>query len=104
MFAGHGSLSERGATLNLEDARLTGADLDRAVLRAVGAGESHLIVDACYSYYLAFERGPGGVARPAHGFSRLGGLLDRGDVGLLLSTSSARESHEWEGFQAGVFG
>ena len=40
-------------------------DLDRAVLRVVGASESHLIVDACYSFYLAFERGPGGVARPA---------------------------------------
>lgn len=30
-------------------------------------------------------------------------LSDDGRVGLLLSTSSVRESHEWEAFQAGVF-
>jgi hypothetical protein len=103
VYAGHGDLGEGGATLALEDARLGGADLDRQVLRPIGADESHLIVDACYSYYLAFGRGPGGVARTIPGFSRGGVLLERPDVGLLLSTSSARESHEWEGFQAGVF-
>lgn len=30
-------------------------------------------------------------------------LAARPDVGLLLSTSSARESHEWSEYQAGVF-
>jgi hypothetical protein len=103
VFAGHGNLGESGAYLTLEDQRLTGAELDRQVLRPIGADESHLIVDACYSYYLANERGPGGRARDVRGFSQLGGQLDRPDVGVLLSTSSARESHEWQEFQAGVF-
>jgi hypothetical protein len=103
VFAGHGNLGKQGAYLTLEDQRLTGADLDQRVLRAVGADETHVIVDACYSYLLVRERGPGGRAREVHGFSRLGGLLERPDVGLLLSTSSARESHEWQEFQAGVF-
>ena len=103
VFAGHGNLGERGAYLTLEDRRLTGADLDRRVLRAIGADESHLIVDACYSYLLVHGRGPGGRTREVRGFSRLSGLLEREDVGVLLSTSSARESHEWQEFQAGVF-
>ena len=37
----------------------------------------------------------------------VGGFLPRsgqsGRIGFLLSTSSGRESHEWEGVQAGVF-
>jgi hypothetical protein len=103
VFAGHGNLGKQGAYLTLEDQRLTGADLDQRVLRAIGADESHVIVDACYSYLLVHERGPGGRAREVHGFSQLSGLLERQDVGLLLSTSSARESHEWQEFQAGVF-
>ena len=36
-------------------------------------------------------------------FATGGGLARRPDVGLLLSTTSARESHEWAGFQAGIF-
>ncbi len=103
VFAGHGNLGKQGAYLTLEDQRLSGADLDQRVLRAIGADESHVIVDACYSFLLVRERGPGGRAREVHGFSQLSGLLARQDVGLLLSTSSARESHEWQEFQAGVF-
>ena len=38
-----------------------------------------------------------------HGFADVKGLRPRENVGLLLSTSSARESHEWSGFESGVF-
>jgi hypothetical protein len=103
VFAGHGKVGDGRAHLGLEDHRLTGEDIDRLILRAVAAEESHLIVDACYSYFLAYQRGPGGRVRPVQGFSQLGGQLDRPDVGMLLSTSATRESHEWDGFQAGVF-
>jgi hypothetical protein len=102
LFAGHGNSDEGRAYLTLEDARLTGEDLDREVLRRVGAHESHVIVDACYSYFLAQRRGPGGRSRMVRGFSASAAGLSP-EVGLLLSTSSARESHEWDGFQAGVF-
>ena len=67
------------------------------------ADESHLIIDACYSYFLAFGRGPGGRRREVPSFATAEGLAGRSDVGLLLSTTSARESHEWAGFQAGIF-
>ena len=40
VFAGHGNVGKQGAYLTLEDQRLTGADLDQRVLRAIGADES----------------------------------------------------------------
>jgi hypothetical protein len=103
VYAGHGNVRDGQGYISLEDERLTAADLERRVVDAVPAGEIHLIVDACYSGLLAGARGPGGERRPLHGFSQFRGLADDDRIGLLLSTSSARESHEWEGFQAGVF-
>jgi len=103
VYAGHGNIRDGQGYISLEDDRLTAADLERRVVDAVPAGEVHLIVDACYSGLLAGARGPGGERRPLRGFSQFRGLADDDRIGLLLSTSSARESHEWEGFQAGVF-
>jgi hypothetical protein len=103
VFAGHGDVQNGRGYLALEDSRLYGSDLEQLVLDRVHADEAHMIVDACYSVFLAFSRGPGGERRESHGFAALGGLGARADVGLLLSTSSARESHEWSEFQAGIF-
>ncbi len=102
LYAGHGSVENGEGYVTLEDARLTGADLAR-VLGSVPASRIHLIVDACSSYYLAYARGPGGERRPVHGFEEAPQLAADPRIGLLLSTSSARESHEWDAFQAGVF-
>lgn len=102
VYAGHGSVKDGQGSIALEDAQLSGADLARLVQRS-GADEAHVIIDACYSFYLAYPRGPGGRRRPLVGLRPLGPLAESARVGLLLSTSSARESHEWEGFQAGVF-
>jgi hypothetical protein len=102
VYAGHGKMEKGDGVLALEDGWLSGADLVGLVDR-VKADHAHVVVDACYSYFLAYRRGPGGQRREVHGFSRLTELAQRSDIGLLLSTSSARESHEWEGFQAGVF-
>jgi hypothetical protein len=103
VYAGHGNARDGGGYITLEDARLRAADLEQELLGQVKANEEHLIVDACYSYLLAVGRGPGGKRREARGFSQLGGLGARPTTGLLFSTSSAKESHEWAGFQAGVF-
>ena len=103
IYAGHGELRNGQGSIRLEDGALTGAELSRDVLSGLDAERVHVIVDACYSYYLAYARGPGGSRRPSAGFAALSGLGTDDRVGLLLSTSSARESHEWEGFQAGVF-
>jgi hypothetical protein len=103
VYAGHGNVRDNRSYLVLEDDRLTAADLERRVIDAVPGAQIHLIIDACYSGLLAGVRGPGGERRPLRGFSRSSGLADDARIGLVLSTSSARESHEWEGFQAGVF-
>jgi hypothetical protein len=101
VYAGHGNLKEGRGYLALEDSRLDAADLERLV-RSVASDQTHFIVDACYSYFLTLERGPGGNRRELRGFA-LGGLARTPSVGLLLSTSSTRESHEWSGVEAGVF-
>ena len=103
LYSGHGNVDGEHAYLTLEDARLDGAALGHEVLDAIAADENHLIVDACYSYFLVGGRGPGGERRPVQGFSALSDLGRRSDLGLLLSTSTGNESHEWGAFQAGVF-
>ncbi len=103
VYAGHGRVQVGRGYLTLEDDRLDGPTLDSALIDAVSADATHVIVDACDSYFLALARGPGGERQEAHGFAGVGGLRRRDSVGLLLSTTSARESHEWSGIQAGVF-
>jgi hypothetical protein len=103
IYAGHGSVRNGQGYITLEDARLTGADIASKVVGAIGADQFHIVVDACDSFLLAYPRGPGGVRRPVEGFQETRALADDERVGLLLSSSSSRESHEWEGFQAGVF-
>jgi hypothetical protein len=103
VYAGHGRVHDGRGYVTLEDDRLDAATLDSALIDAVSADATHIIVDACDSYFLALARGPGGQREEAHGFAGVGGLRTRDSVGLLLSTSSARESHEWSGIQAGVF-
>jgi hypothetical protein len=103
VYAGHGSARDGRGYITLEDARLDAPELDARVVDTVGADLTHFIIDACDSYFLAAGRGPGGQRHEAHGFLRATGLRARDSVGLLLSTSSARESHEWSAFQAGVF-
>ena len=102
VFAGHGGVYNEQGYVALEDARLMGADLARLVA-SVPAAHVHVIIDACASYFLAYSRGPGGERRRVSGFQDAPELATDPRVGLLLSTSSARDSHEWDGFQAGVF-
>lgn len=102
VYAGHGNVKDGEAYVLLEDDRLNARRLTEIVQRP-GADRAHLIVDACNSGLLAASRGPGGRRRPFSGFSDGGALVDNPQIGLLLSTSSGRESHEWEAFQAGVF-
>ena len=59
LYAGHGNVEGDISYLTLEDARLSGDQLAREILDPIAADENHLIVDACYSYLLVGERGPG---------------------------------------------
>jgi hypothetical protein len=102
VYAGHGNVENGRGYVTLEDARIGGGDFAQLFAR-VPATRIHLIVDACASYYLAYGRGPGGQRRPVESLATGGALAQDPRVGLILSTSSARESHEWEQFQSGVF-
>lgn len=98
-YSGHGDVDGGEGYLALTGARLTRARLF-ALLEASPAARKHVIVDACKSYFIAFEKGPGGSREPYHaGFAR----LRAGNTGFVLSTSSERDSHEWERFGGGVF-
>lgn len=102
-YSGHGNVEYGEGYVVLAGGRLTRTGLYE-LLGKSPAAQNHVIVDACKSYYLAFGKGPGGdrqayrqhfVEEPDHE------LLAR--TGFVLSTSSARDSHEWERFGAGVF-
>jgi hypothetical protein len=101
VYAGHGNVKNGEGYLTLEDSRVTGGELAQIVAR-VPATRIHVVADACASYFLAQGRGPGGERRALEGL-RSAALKDDARVGLLLSTSSARESHEWDAYQGGVF-
>ncbi len=100
-YAGHGNVRDGEGYITLEDAELTGQVLNAELLPKVPADTVHLIIDACQSYFLAYGRGPGGERRAVSSFGTQVGFGPK--VGLLLSTGSSRESHEWEAFQAGIF-
>jgi predicted nuclease with RNAse H fold len=103
VYAGHGDVQDAGWYLTLEDGRLSGAQLMSDVVDRAGADQSHVIIDACHAYLLAMPRGPGGTRRPLGGFVELEAASRAGRIGYLLSSSVSGESHEWAGFEAGVF-
>ena len=105
VYSGHGDVQNNQGYLALAGGRFTSRDLADKVLARTGATTNHVIIDACRSYFMAFVRRAGGkrrqtrlTARPDHD------LASRfPNTGFLLSTSSGASSHEWEGFQAGIF-
>jgi hypothetical protein len=103
IYAGHGDVHDATPYLTLEDGRLDGAALMAEVVNPPGADHTHLIIDACQAYLLAFQRGAGGERRSVHGFVELEAALRQGRIGYLLSSSATGETHEWAGFEAGVF-
>jgi hypothetical protein len=102
-YSGHGEVEHNRGYVSLGAERFYRDDLLQ-LLAAAPAWRKHVIVDACKSYFLVFERGPGGRRRPARGFALTGGEQELpADTGVLLSTSAAVDSHEWEAVGAGVF-
>src|SRR5207302_1696365 len=68
VYAGHGNVKEGRGYLALEDGRLGATELENDVLGRIHSDQTHIIVDACYSYFLTLERGPGGSRHDIHGF------------------------------------
>jgi hypothetical protein len=103
-YSGHGDVEHGEGYIVLEDGRLTRSDLYDKILAESPADRNHVIVDACKSYFLVFEKGPGGERQKytQHFVDKDGGRR-LGNTGFLLSTSSGQNSHEWERFQSGIF-
>lgn len=101
-YSGHGDVDRGEGFVVLADGRLTRTSLF-ALLSRSPASKNHVFVDACKSYFLAFDRGPGGRRRPYVGNAlaqKVPAQLD--NTGFVLSTSSDRDSHEWERYQGGI--
>jgi hypothetical protein len=108
VFTGHGKRGAAGeGSISLLGSDFGRSDLFEKVLAKSRARFVHLVVDACDSYFFVNARG----ALPrAEGYAAaVRGLLDERtlesypQVGVILSTASERESHEWEGIRGGVF-
>lgn len=103
VFAGHGDLDRGAGFIDLEDRRLTAAELERDVLAGLPADRLHLIIDSCNSYFMLNPRKPGGkrwevqVEAPK-------GLLERtASIGAIVSTSAEALTYEWSELQSGIF-
>ncbi len=108
VFTGHGKRGAAGeGMVSLLDGPLTRTDLYSQVIAPSTASFIHLIVDACDSYFFVNARGALPIA-PAHTAAVTQHLASREldrypHVGVVLSTSTAQESHEWSTISAGVF-
>ena len=102
-YAGHGTERDGQARLALQDGWWTADQIVEQVVDPVAAARTHLLVDACYGYWLAYTRGPGGETFEVTPDFAEGVLLRRKDLGLVLAASTGDDTHEWAGYQAGVF-
>jgi hypothetical protein len=103
-ISGHGEIEGDEGYVSLADGRLTRSILLGEILQGVKARRRHVIIDACKSYFLAFDKGAGGEqVAYTRSFVEKHDASQLADTGFILSTSSSNQSHEWERYQAGVF-
>lgn len=108
VLIGHGTIGDGGeGQVALLDGVFTRSDLFQKVLARSRATTNHVIVDACNAYYLVHRRGgadTGPSRRAAVKDFLAGEELDRyPNTGLLLATSTEKETHEWSVYRGGVF-
>lgn len=103
-YSGHGDIENNQGYVNLHDAKFFRKDI-LGFLKTVRSHKRHVIIDACKSYFSIFHRGAGGsrthITLPLPDADAKLALPP--NTGVFLSTSSAKDSHEWEAFQGGVF-
>ena len=98
-YAGHGQLIDDEGSITLIDGPLNRRDFRSLFLARSRATLTHVIVDACKSYF--FVAGRGGLRREAYGRGFAGPEI-RDNVGYVLSTSNDADSHEWAAFGGGI--
>jgi hypothetical protein len=109
VLAGHGNIGPGGeGYISLLDAPFTRSDLYQHVLAKSPATVNHVIIDACNSFFLVNRRGGEDAVGPGRddavrAFLKREDLARYPNTGVVLSTSSEAESHEWSAYRAGVF-
>jgi hypothetical protein len=109
VLIGHGEVGPGGeGFVTLFDGPLSRADLFRDVIARSPASVNHVLIDACNSYFVVKRRGGGDDGAPsraaeADAFIAEADLSRYPTTGVLVSTSGAKESHEWGALGAGVF-
>lgn len=102
VFSGHGDVEAGVGFLGLERGKLTRQILHDDLLARVPAVFSHVIVDACRSGALVSTKGPGGLRLPMPAAFAIDPAWPA-NTGFVLSSSAAKDSHEWDRLGAGVF-
>ncbi|MBN2714547.1 MAG: hypothetical protein JXX14_01755 [Deltaproteobacteria bacterium] len=112
-FSGHGVKNEQGIPgLVLADGKLTRDKLYQKVIEAMDAEYTHLFVDACYAEGIVGSRGMFDQEESAtqvmltpeeHRVSSLPVASRVPGLGIFVSSSANRQSHEWSKLESGVF-
>lgn len=108
-YAGHGDVgSDREGYINLLDGRFSRSDLYREVIARSPADLNHIIIDACNAYFLvnrrgAARRGSEAYQRAMRSFLARESLERYPNTGVVLSTASMAETHEWSRYRSGIF-
>ncbi|HZL16646.1 MAG TPA: caspase family protein [Polyangia bacterium] len=104
IYAGHGDEENGEGFVGLADGRLLRREIEDEILAVSGADTNHVIIDACRSYYIVYDRGPGGTRRPwPEPYFTTGTAARFRNTGFVLASSSGGTTHEWEEFQAAFF-
>jgi hypothetical protein len=101
-YSGHGDVKNNQGQMTLEDSPLS-RDEFLDLLGSSDAEVNHVVIDACKSYFMVFERGQRGERNRLRASLTDGARTVPNNTGIFLSTSAAADSHEWEAFQGGVF-
>jgi hypothetical protein len=108
-YSGHGTLGDNGeGSLALLDGVLTREDLYERILARLHARIVHVLVDACHAESVVRPRDSRAVTTAVSGTTAAayvaGITLGRfPNVGAIVSSASAKQAHEWELYQGGVF-
>jgi hypothetical protein len=110
VLVGHGKVGAGGeGYVSLLDGSFSRTDLFQEVLARSPATTNHVIVDACNAYFLVHRRGGGADDGASARRDAVRQFVAREDLarypntGVLLSTSSEKDTHEWSAYRAGVF-
>ena len=104
VYSGHGNYDQEGRGYTwLSDSRFTTRDLYDSVLAPSDGSPVILVVDACNAALLVNSRGPGSTGDRRRAAPSTMNLEHYPNVGVILSSSSVSEVHEWGRYLAGVF-